>query len=162
MKKVHFILGAMLMLTACNDIGDSGTKMSNCGEDLDFQNVITQALVDESATQEKLLWRYDALAERLDIKHDNIYQNCGFSGGGSGVHADLQLIQEDDGSYTLEENLDLADHKNMKCMCEFDLTNSFIGISTGKIKLKFVDGDGKQLWGGEIDLHEGSGEILIR
>jgi len=144
-------------------ISVNDTRISDCGgfkELLKRSADSTIPFTRDPATYceaEQLLWNYNSDTRQLKLMNARVYLNC------CGDHEITAEMEE--GILTVRENDQPEDGTGRcRCMCVYDFYIAIDGVSPGVTKLDLflrVDDTTTKKWGGEIDLPEGYGEIIV-
>jgi len=151
-----------------DDDGDLGrdAKVSDCGGFDGEQAGYGEPEDDDGDVRDELLlWDYEADAETVVFLNRNIWLNC------CGEHSIEIFLDDKAGVYEISETdapiIYEGEPARCGCMCFYDFAVSLPDVSCGVISVKLtrdVTDDGEPrytVWEGEIDLADGSGEIVV-
>lgn len=119
------------------------------------------ATADAYCDHEVIAWTYDAEHERLTLEDRRIYLNC------CGIHS-MTIGEVAPGHYAIEERDEpYPDGGRCGCMCVFDFAVNAYGVPEQSILVQIHRSIpdwsecGGQVWWGNLDLSEGSGEVQV-
>lgn len=114
-----------------------------------------------ASCDETLNWSYNAAAQRLTVRHDDIVLNCGAESG-----LETEAVKDEAGYKIIEWELP---HGAANCICSFDYETILLDIGPGEVSVTVVrhvvyaseDKGETPVWSGILDLSQGSGTIPV-